>query len=63
MVNPQHLIIRIMKEKHVSINPAIEEELKQILDDIWKNRSNLTESSMLSLLKKISNKKYGCPLR
>lgn len=28
-----------------------------------KNRVNLTEDSILRLLRKISNKKYGCPLK
>lgn len=49
--------------KKLSINPVIEEELKQILEDIWNNRINLTEDSMVKLLRKISNKKYGCSLK
>lgn len=49
------------KQKDVK-NPVFEEELKQILDNVWKNRTNL-DYNMLSLLNKISNKKYGCPLK
>lgn len=38
------------------INPYIEQELKDILDKIYKNRYNL-DSGMISLLKKISEKR------
>jgi len=38
------------------INPYIEQELKDILDKIYKNRNNL-DSGMISLLKKISEKR------
>lgn len=43
------------------INPYIEQELKDILDKIYKNKHNL-DTGMISLLKKISEKRMYVPL-
>jgi hypothetical protein len=39
-----------------SINPVWENEIRQILDQIWENRSNLGLGS-LEILRRLSNKK------
>jgi len=38
------------------INPAWEEEIKKVLDDLWKNRFNLSLSNV-KLLRKFADKK------
>jgi len=38
------------------INPAWEAEIKKVLDDLWKNRFNLSLSNV-KLLRKLADKK------
>ena len=38
------------------INPAWEAEIKKVLDDLWKNRFNLSLSNV-KLLRKVADKK------
>ena len=38
------------------INPVWEEEIKKVLDELWKNRFNLSLRNV-ELLRKLSNKK------
>ena len=39
------------------INPAWEAEIKKVLDDLWKNRFNLSLRNV-EALRRLANKKY-----
>jgi putative aminopeptidase FrvX len=39
------------------INPVWEAEIKKVLDELWKNRFNLSLKNV-ELLRRLSNKKY-----
>ena len=45
------------KKPQGDINPAFEEELKKVLQQVWDNRFNISQSN-LDVFKRFANKKY-----
>jgi len=45
------------KKPQGDINPAFEEELKKVLQQVWDNRFNISQSN-LDVFKRFANKKH-----